>query len=164
MVSEIPKKIFKAVLGLIAFSLSLTSVFATLSAVALFSSPGNIQAGTITEYPANQFNVPVQINNTGFYDIADVNISIRLLLYNSTYQHELMNKTMMLGTYAAQVITARNATFSSATDFTLPAVYIDPAITFLNATIRIDLFYIFGLMHFTAEFNQTITDVGGFLS
>ncbi len=164
MVSEIPKKIYKMLLGLIAFSLSLTSVFATLSAVSIFSSPNNIQAGSIVEYPANNFTVSVQINNTGFYDISNVSISIRLFLYNTTYYHQLMDKSIPLGTFPAQAITPKNASFNAATDFVFPAVFVDPAITNLTATIRIDLYYIFGLMHFTAEFNQTMTDVGGFLS
>ncbi len=156
MVSEIPKKIYKALLGLIAFSLSLTSVFATLSTVSIFSSENNIQAGSIAEYPTSQFNVPVQINNTGFYDIIDVSVSIKLILYNNTLPpHTLMDKTIPLSTYAAQTLTAKNASFSVA-DFTLPAIPIDPAITFLNATIRIDLYYIFALMHVSAEFNSTI--------
>ncbi len=162
MVSEIYKKIYKMVLGLIAFSLSLTSIFATLSAVSIFSNP--ISPPSFVEYAPGQYNVTVQINNTGFYDILNVSISVRIFLHNETYYHELMDKFFPVDDFPAQASTPRSATFDTATDCVFPpAGEVDPAITQLNATIRIDLYYIFGLMHFSAEFNHNITDIGGFL-
>jgi hypothetical protein len=156
MVSEIPKKIYKAVIGLIALCLSLTSVFGTLSAVTIFSNSGNIQAGTISESPADNFNVPILINNTGFYDIENVTISIQLVLYNATFTpHVLMEKSIGLGTFPAQVITTKNANFSVTADFDLPSETIIPGMMKINATFTIDLYYMFSLMHFTAEYTQT---------
>ncbi len=165
-VSEIPKKIYKWLLGLIALSLSLTSVFATLSTVSIFSNPNNIQAGSIVENPAGTYTIPVMINNTGFYPIQNVTMSVRLFLYNSTYYHQIMDKSFVLGDFPQQAITPANAVFHNATDFSLPPLgEVDPTpgVTFLNATITMDLYYIFGLMHMTAQFNQSITDIGGFL-
>ncbi len=163
MVSEIPKKIFKALLGLLAFSLSLTSVFATLSTVAIFSNPANIQAGTISEYPTDKFNLPVQIYNAGFYDIQDVQISVKLFVYNTTESAVLLDKAFALQNFPALTTTAKNASFlkSELND----VGYWDPApgATKFNATITIELYYIFNLMHFTASYNQTLTNLGDFI-
>ncbi len=163
MVSEIPKKIYKAVIGLIALSLSLTSVFGTLSAVAIFSNPANIQPGTFEEYPTDTFNVPVQIYNAGFYDIEDVEVSIVLLIYNTTDSAILLTKSFPLQNFPALVTTSKNATFQKS-EFNDVGYWdpISPA-TIFNASITIDLYYIFGLMHFTASFNQTLTNLGDFL-
>jgi hypothetical protein len=165
MVSEIPKKIYKALIGLIALSLSLTSVFGTLSAVAIFSNPANIQAGTPEEYPTDTFNMPVQIYNAGFYDIEDVEVSLMLRIYNTTDNAILMNKSFPLPNFPAFVTTSRNVTFKDS-DLNHDIGYWDPfsLATKFNATITIDLYYMFKLMHFTASFNQTLTNLGDFLS
>ncbi len=163
MVSEIPKKIYKALLGLIAFALSLTSIFGTLSAVAIFSDPTNIQVGTMGEYPTNTFNVPLQINNAGFYDIENVTVSLKLLIYNTTYSEILLDRVFPLQNFPALTPTIKNATFQ--TSDLNPVGYWDPTpgMTTFNATVTIDLYYLFGLMHFTASFNQTLTNLGDFL-
>ncbi len=164
MVSDIPKKLYKWLLGLIALSLSLTSVFATLSTVSIFSSPDNIHAGSITETTPGNYTIPVVINNTGFYPIETVNMNIRLFLYNSTYYHLLMDQSFDLGNFPAQAITASPPVAFSNTTFTLPPPgELNPSNTKLNATITIDLYYIFGLMHMTAEYNQPL-NLGEFLS
>ncbi len=164
MVSEIPKKIYKMLLGLIAFSLSLTSVFATLSTVAIFSSPNNIQAGTMEVISPGTYRIPFMINNTGFYDIENVGVSIELMIYNitnATFHHVLMNQSFNLGNYPAQAKTQNNADFSNTTFVPLPPYVLDP--TTLNCTIifKIDLFYMFRLMQFTAVYSMNITDIGG---
>jgi len=164
MVSEIPKKVYKIVLGLIALSLSLTSVFATLSTVNLFSSPTNIQVGEFTEDPTNpnHFSLPLQINNTGFYDLRNVTITIEFLIYNATDRHIFMNEAFPLADYRALTSTPQTIRFTN-NSFIPTTKYWELTTTTFNATFTIDLYYMFDLMHFTASYNRTLTNLGDFL-
>ncbi|HMF34157.1 MAG TPA: hypothetical protein VKK79_22220 [Candidatus Lokiarchaeia archaeon] len=162
MVTEAPKKIAAVILGIISLTLTLTTVFSTLSAVALLGNPNNIRIGQFSGNATTGMALNVSINNQGYYDVNSLTLTVQLNLHNSTLDQTLLNKVVALGVFPAQQNHTATATFSPG-DFSMPTQLIFPGTVNVTATVTIDVYYCFNLMHITSSFTSILDNPEAFI-
>lgn len=155
------KMAIKIIIIVLGSSLSMVSVISSISVGQLFGTADNVRIGydqKVFNYPTGQLDIPITINNTGWYDINGMGVRYNVSLYDnqSNFLESLkVNGTSTVGSFPGQK--AKNGTLNLA--FAPSLTPIDYLVdTNHRLYIEMEIFgkYALDLMDFGIYFNQTL--------
>ncbi|MHA1733131.1 MAG: hypothetical protein ACTSU5_14380 [Promethearchaeota archaeon] len=161
MAQQPVKTTLQVILIIMGTSLSMVSVISGISVGQLFSRSDNIdvqEENRKLDYASGSLQIPMRINNQGFYDINDLRVDYNITLVDSSgnpVQVVASNGVAEVGNFPGRQ--DRNATIDMM--FTVPETPLDQLVaagTRMRLDMRITGKYALDLMDFAIAFNRTI--------